>query len=121
MLAIAAVYRAYVFLIWFISHTFLMFAFLSLGLSQGAFTSGTEGLIYDNLKCDGRENSFAEVYGEARFMQMRGIARRNCMTAGVIVSFVSIEIIALISQAVCFVNVIFILQLREKNYYSERC
>lgn len=78
----------------------------------GAFTSGTEeGLIYDNLKCDGRENSFAEVYGKARFYADAGIAA-GIVTAGVIVSFVSIEIIALISAAVCFVNVIFILQLR---------
>ena len=49
------------FLIWFISHTFLMFALgFVFWAVAGAFTSGTEeGLIYDNLKCDGRENSFA--------------------------------------------------------------
>lgn len=121
MLAIAAVLQGLCFLIWFISHTFLMFALgFVFWAVAGAFTSGTEeGLIYDNLKCDGRENSFAEVYGKARFYADAGIAA-GIVTAGVIVSFVSIEIIALISAAVCFVNVIFILQLREKNYYSER-
>jgi len=34
--------------------------------------------------------------------------------------FISIEAIALISAAICFVNVIFAAQIREKNYYSEK-
>jgi len=87
---------------------------------SGAFTSGTEeGLIYDNLKSDGCEESFAKVYGKAQFYANVGIIV-GIVSAGVIASFISIEAIALISAAICFANVIFALQIRERNFYSEQ-
>jgi len=121
MLAIAAVLQGVCFIIWFFSNTFLMFAlgFVFWAIAC-AFTSGTEeGLIYDNLKSDGREESFSKVYGKAQFYANAGIIF-GIASAGVIASFISIGAIALISAAICFVNVIIALQIREKNFYSER-
>lgn len=121
MLAMASVLKGLCFITWYFSHTFLMFAigFVFWAIA-GAFTSGTEeGLIYDNLKSDGCEESFTRVYGKANFCanigNIVGIA-----SAGIISSFISIEAIALISAGICFANIIFVLQIREKNYYSER-
>ena len=121
MLAIAAVLQGLCFIIWFFSHTFLMFAigFVFWAIA-GAFTSGTEeGLIYDNLKSDGCEESFAKVYGKAQFYANAGTIA-GIASAGIIVGFISVETIALISAAICFANVIFALKIREKNFYLER-
>lgn len=121
MLAIATALQGLCFMIWFFSHTFLMFAigFVFWAIA-GAFISGTEeGLIYDNLKCDGNEECFARVYGKARFYANMGTIT-GVVSGGIIASFVNIESIALISAAISFVNVIIVLQIREKNYYSER-
>lgn len=121
MLAIATALQGLCFMIWFFSHTFLMFAigFVFWAIA-GAFISGTEeGLIYDNLKCDGNEECFAQVYGKARFYANMGTIT-GVVSGGIIASFVNIESIALISAAISFVNVIIVLQIREKNYYSER-
>lgn len=121
MLAMAAVLQGLCFIIWFFSHTFLMFAigfaFWAIG---GTFTSGTEeGLIYDNLKSDGCEESFTKVYGKAQFYANVGTIV-GIASAGIIASFISIEAIALISAAICFANGILVLQIREKNFYSEQ-
>jgi len=121
MLAIASVLQGVCFIIWFFSHSFLMFAagfaFWAIG---GAFTSGTEeGLIYDNLKSDGNEESFTKIYGRAHFYANIGTIV-GIASAGVIASFVPVEIIALISAAICFLNVGFALQIRERNFYSEQ-
>jgi hypothetical protein len=87
---------------------------------SGSFSSGTEeGLIYDNLKSDGCEENFTKVYGKAQFYANAGTIA-GIASAGAMVNFISIENIALMSAAICFVNVIFALQIREKNYYSER-
>ena len=121
MLAIAAVLQGICFIIWYFSHTFLMFAlgFVFWAISC-AFSSGTEeGLIYDNLKSDGCEERFTKVYGRAKFYGNVG-AVFGIASAGVLASFISIEVIALISAAICFGNVFFALQIREKNLYSER-
>jgi MFS family permease len=121
MLAIAAVLKGFCFIIWYFSDNFLMFAFgfLLWGIS-GAFSSGTEeGLIYDNMKSDGNEENFATVYGKAMFFANAGIIV-GIASAGIIANFLSIATIALISAAICFINVAFILHIREKNYYSER-
>ena len=121
MLALATVLQGICFLIWFFSHTFLMFAlgFVVWGLAE-AFVSGTEeGLIYDNLKSDGEEEHFAKVYGKAEFFANVGTIV-GIASAGIFVNFISIPSIALLSAGICFVNVIFALQIREKNYYSER-
>jgi len=121
MLAIAAVLQGVCFIIWFFSHTFFMFAlgFVFWAISC-AFSSGTEeGLIYDNLKSDGREESFSKIYGKAKFFANVG-AITGIASAGILASFISIETIALISTAICFVNVIFAFQIREKNFYSQR-
>jgi len=121
MLAIAAVLQGVCFIIWFFSYSFLMFALgFAFWAIAGAFTSGTEeGLIYDNLKSDEREADFTKVYGRAHFYANVGTIA-GIASAGVIASFISIEVIALLSAAICFVNVIFALQIREKNFYSER-
>jgi len=120
MLAIAAVLQGVCFIIWFFSHTFFMFAlgFVFWAIA-GAFASGTEeGLIYDNLKSDGREADFTKVYGRAQFYANIGTIA-GIASAGAMVSFISIEAIALLSAGICFVNVIFALQIREKNFYAE--
>ena len=121
MLAIAAVLQGVCFVIWFFSHSFFMFAlgFFFWGIA-GAFTSGTEeGLLYDNLKSDGREDSFTKIYGKAQFFAVIGVLIA-IGSAGAIAIFINVETIALISAMVCFVNVIFALQLREQNAYAEQ-
>ncbi len=121
MLMLSAVLQGLCFIIWFFAHTFLMFAagFVFWAVS-GAFASGTEeGLIYDNLKSDGNEASFADVYGKAQFYANTGTVT-GLATAGIIASMITIEAIALVSATVCFVNILFIMRLREKNYYAER-
>ena len=121
MLAIAAVLQGLCFIIWFFSHSFFMFAvgFVFWAVA-GAFASGTEeSLIYDNLKSDGCEEKFTKVYGRAKFFANTG-AVTGIASAGIIASFFGIEILALISAFICFVNVVFALQLREKNFYSEQ-
>ena len=121
MLALSAVLQGVCFIVWFFSHTFLMFAvgFVFWAIA-GAFSSGTEeGLIYDNLKSDGCEGSFTKVYGRAQFYANIGTIV-GIASAGILASFISIEAIALISAAICFVNVVFALQIRERNFYSER-
>lgn len=120
MLAIAAVLQGVCYVVWFFSHSFFMFAFgfFFWGVA-GAFTSGTEeGLIYDNLKKDGREGSFTKVYGRAQFFATVGVLV-GIGSAGLISIFISIEAIALISAIICFINVIFALQIRECNLYAQ--
>ncbi|MCL2580067.1 MAG: MFS transporter [Oscillospiraceae bacterium] len=121
LLALAAVLQGVCFVVWYFSHTFWMFAlgFLFWAVS-GAFVSGTEeGLIYDNLKSDGCEDRFTEVYGRAKFYANVG-AIAGIASAGVMASFIRIETIALISAAICLVNAVFALQIREKNLYGEQ-
>jgi predicted MFS family arabinose efflux permease len=121
MLALASILQGLCFVIWFFSHSFIMFAigFVFWALS-GAFTSGTEeGLIYDNLKSDNREEDFANIYGKARFFEHTG-SLIGIASAGFIANFINIEVISLISAGICFLNVIFAMQLREKNFYSEQ-
>jgi len=121
MLAVATVLQGVCFIIWFFSYSFLMFAlgFVFWGISS-AFVSGTEeGLIYDNLKHEGTEEKFTEIYGKAKFYETIGTLV-GIASAGVIVRFIDIPVIALISAAICFVNVLLVFQLREKNYYSEQ-
>ena len=62
---------------------------------------------------------FTKVYGKAQFYATVGVIV-GIVSSGIMVSFISIEIIALISATICFVNVIFALQIREKNFYSEQ-
>jgi MFS family permease len=121
MLALSSVLQGLCFVIWFFSHDFFLFAagFVFWALA-GAFTSGTEeALIYDNLKSDNREEDFTSVYGKARFFEHAG-SIAGIASAGAIANFINIEVIALISAAICFINVIFALLLREKNFYSEQ-
>ena len=42
------------------------------------------------------------------------------LSAGFIATFISVEILAIISAVTCFVNAVFALQIREKNFYSEQ-
>ena len=121
MLAMAAVFQGVCFVIWFFSDTFLMFVlgFVFWGVA-GAFTSGTEeSLIFDNLKSDGCEERFTKVYGKAKFFANVGTIV-GIGSAGIIASFIRIEVISLLSAAICFINAIFASQMREKNFYSER-
>ena len=121
MLAIAAVLQGVCFIIWFFSHSFLLFAIgFAFWALAGAFTSGTEeGLIYDNLKSDGCEEDFTKVYGKAQFYANIGTIA-GIASAGIIASFIPIEVIALISAAICFANVGFALRIRERNFYAEQ-
>jgi len=121
MLAIAAVLQGICFIIWFFSHSFLMFALgFAFWAISGAFTTGTEeGLIYDNLKSDGREDDFTKIYGRSHFYANIGTIV-GISSAGIIASFIPIEVIALLSAGICFLNVGFALQIRERNFYSER-
>ncbi len=121
MLSISAILQGLCFAVWFFSHSFLMFAvgFVFWSVS-GAFASGTEeSLIYDNLKSDGKEESFAGVYGKAQFFANAGTLA-GIAAAGVMANFLSLSVISLISAAVCFLNALIALMLREKNYYAKR-
>jgi len=121
MLAIAAVLQGACFVIWFFSYSFFMFAlgFLFWGIA-GAFTSGTEeSLIYDNLKYDGREDDFTKIYGQAQFFAAIGVLV-GIGSAGAISILIDVEVIALISAVVCFVNVMFVFRIREKNAYTKQ-
>jgi len=121
MLAIATVLQGLCFVIWFFSFSFWMFAlgFVFWGIAS-AFVSGTEeGLIYDNLKHDGKEDKFTEIYGKAQFYQNIG-ALVGIASAGFIVRFIGIPTISILSAVICFLNVLLVLLLREKNYYSEK-
>lgn len=121
MLAIAAGLQGLCFIIWYVYHTFAMFAlgFVFWAVS-GAFISGTEeGLIYDNLKSDGCEEDFADIYGKTRFYENTGIIA-GIVSAGMLSGFMRIETIALLSAVICFANALLVLQLREKNYYFDQ-
>ena len=121
MLCIATVFKAVCYMLWCFSDTIVMFGlgFLFWGIS-GAFSSGTEeGLIYDNLKSENRENEFSEIYSKGRFYATLGTLIA-IISSGVLASFISISTISILSAAICAVNLIFIYQLKEKNYYSER-
>ena len=121
MLALATVLQGVCFIIWFFAHSFFLFAlgFVFWGIA-GAFVSGTEeGLIYDNLKSDGKEEHFTKVYGKAHFYANAGTIA-GIASAGVIVHFISIPVIALLSAGICFVNAVLAPQIREKNYYAEQ-
>ena len=121
MLAIAMGLKGLCFITWYFSFSFWMFAlgfvFWAIG---GAFETGTEeSLIFDNLKNDGREHEFVKIYGRAHFYANIGTIA-GIASAGAIVNFVGIEIISLLSAAICLVNVVFALQIREMNFYSKR-
>ncbi|MCL2664303.1 MAG: MFS transporter [Defluviitaleaceae bacterium] len=121
MLAIASALQGVCFFIWIFSHSFwtlaLGFMFWAIG---GAFGSGTEeGLIYDNLKNDGKEENFTKIYGKAKFFASVGTIF-GIVSAGVIEGFINIEAIAFISAGICLVNVFFAMRLREVNFYSDR-
>jgi len=59
------------------------------------------------------------VYGRAQFYSNVG-SFIGIASAGVIVSFIGIDVISLISAGICLISVIFAMQIREKNFYSER-
>ena len=121
MLVLAAVFQGVCFVIWFFSHTFLLFALgFVFWAVAGAFTSGTEeGLIFDNLKSDGCEERFTTVYGRANFFGNLGTIV-GIASAGLMASLIRIEVISLISAVICFANAVLSSQIREKNFYSER-
>ena len=121
MLAISSGLQGLCFVVWFFSHSFPLFAlgFIFWGIS-GAFASGTEeGLIFDNLQSDGREEDFAEVYGKAQFFANAGTIV-GIVSAGFIAHCISVGTMALLSAGICFVNAGIALRLREKNAYAER-
>ena len=121
MLSISALLQGACFAVWFFSQTFFMFAlgFLLWALS-GTFASGTEeGLIYDNLKSDGREEDFTKVYGKAQFFANMGMVFA-ILSAGAVVSFVDIGSFALVSVGISLFSAVLALQIREKNYYAEQ-
>ena len=121
MLCIAAILKALCFMLWCFSDTIVMFGlgFIFWGIS-GAFSSGTEeGLIYDNLKSENREKEFSEIYSRGRFYAALGILIA-IISSGMLASFISIGAVSVLSAIICVINLIFVYQLKEKNYYSER-
>ena len=121
MLCIATFLKATCFVIWCFSATFVMFGlgFVFWGI-ENAFCSGTEeGLIYDNLKSENREKEFTRIYGRGRFYATLGVLIA-IVSSGILATFISISAISVLSAALCVVNFMFVCQLREKNYYSER-
>jgi len=121
MLCIATFLKAACFVTWCFSDTFLMFGlgFLFWGI-ENAFCSGTEeGLIYDNLKSENRENEFTKIYGRGRFYATLGVLIA-IVSSGILATFISISAISILSAVICVINFVFVYQLREKNYYSER-
>jgi len=121
MIAIGCVLHGACFVVWYFSHSFFLFAVgFALWAIACAFSSGTEeGLIFDNLKSEGNEESFTKIYGRANFYANTGVFV-GIASGGLLVSFISIEMMSLISAAVCFINVIFAMLIREKNLYLER-
>ena len=121
MLCIAAVLKAVCYILWCFSDAFAMFGlgFLFWGIAD-AFSSGTEeGLLYDHLRSENRESEFSEIYGKGRFFATLGILVA-IISSGILASFIGISAISVLSAAICVVTFIFIYQMREKNYYSER-
>jgi len=121
MLCIATFLKAACFITWCFSDTFFMFGlgFVFWGI-ENAFCSGTEeGLIYDNLKSENREKEFTKIYGKGRFYATLGVLIA-IVSSGILATFISINTIAILSAMICAINFIFVYQLREKNYYSER-
>ena len=121
MLCIATFLKAACFITWCFSNTFILFGlgFIFWGI-ENAFCSGTEeGLIYDNLKSENREKEFTKIYGRGRFYATLGVLIA-IISSGILATFISITAISILSAAMCVINFIFVYQLREKNYYSER-
>lgn len=121
MLVVAALLQGLCYVLWYFSHSFWMFALgFALWAMAGAFTSGTEeSLLYDNLKSDGAEGSFAKIYGRAQFFSSIGTVV-GLASAGILVRFISIQGLSLLSAGICFANALCAMQLREKNLYGSR-
>lgn len=121
MLSIATLLKAVCYIIWFFSSSFVMFAvgFLFWGF-ESAFTSGTEeGLLYDNLKSENRETEFSKIYGRGRFYSNLGTLL-GVLSGGILANFISINILSIISAAALIINLFFVNQLKETNYYSDK-
>jgi MFS family permease len=120
LLVLSALIQGSGFLIWFFASSFWFFAlgFVFWGIA-GAMVSGTESsLIHDNLKFDGEEDKFTEVFGKAEFWGYMGVIVA-ILSAGVLINFVTSAQIALISAIICLGNAGLAMGIREKNYASE--
>jgi MFS family permease len=76
MLIIGNISKALCYVLWLFSDGFALVAmgFLLWGLSE-AFCSGSEeALLFDNLKLEGKEHEFDEVYGKGQFYLYIGVA-----------------------------------------------
>ena len=121
MLCIATFLKTACFITWCFSETFVMFGlgFVFWGI-ENAFCSGTEeGLIYDNLKSENKEKEFTKIYGKGRFYATLGVLIA-IISSGILATFISISAISILSVVLCVISFMFVCQLREKNYYSER-
>ena len=121
LICIAVVLKSICFIIWYFSDTFFMFGagFVFWGIA-GSFTSGTEeGLVYDNLKSESRENEFTKIYGKGRFFSSLGVIA-GVVSGGILAYFIPISVISIMSALILVVCFLFALQLKEKNYYSDR-
>ena len=121
LLCIATILKAVCYLLWCFSDTFIMFAlgFLFWGISEAFGTGTEESLVYDNLKSENREEEFSAIYGKGRFYSTLGILIA-IISSGILASFISIGAISVMSAAICIINFIFVCQLKEKNFYSEK-
>jgi len=121
MIIIAAVFQATGFAVWYFDGGFFLFAvgFLLWAIAGAMRDGAEEGLIYDNLKSEGREGDFTKVYGRAQFFANIGVIT-GIVSAGALSLVIPLEIIALISAGITLANIIFAFGLREKNLYREK-
>jgi len=121
IICIASVLKSICYVIWFFSHSFLMFAagFIFWGISDSLATGTEESLIYDNLKNENRTDDFIKVYGRGRFFSSLGNIV-GVISGGVLAYFIEINVISLMSTVIMILCFIFASQLKEKNFYSER-
>ena len=118
MLIIGSICKVMCYIIWLFSEGFMLFAlgFALWGLSE-AFCSGSEeALVYDNLKLQGKENEFDEVYGKGQFYYNIGVA-----ISGISGGFLSMAcgmrfvlIVSIISMLVC---VVVSTRFKEANFF----
>ena len=113
LLILGALLKGGCFIIWYFSDSFWQFA---LGFMIWAFStalaSGTEeGLLFDSLKRDGREEEFTGIYGKVQAAGIVG-ALVGIVSAGGLSLFLSLGQIALLSGFIAVIDAILALNIR---------
>jgi MFS family permease len=120
MLVIGGLLHAGCYVLWYFSEGFWLFAlgFVLWGIS-GAFLSGsTEALLYDNLKKEGREESFDKIYGQAEFYT--GISTGISMFLGGFLSqTLGMDSVLILSSLMSLFGTVLASLLPEANLFKE--